>query len=48
MNKKRREEIANLVKQGKAGKAAYEATKKGGGKSAEKPAAKKAKTKKAE
>lgn len=48
MNKKRREEIAQLVKQGKSGKEAYLATKKGGAKSAEKPATKKAKSKKAE
>lgn len=34
MNKKRKEEIANLVKQGKSSKEAYEATKKSSSKTA--------------
>lgn len=38
MNKKRKEEIAQLVKQGKTGKDAYEATKKSAGKASEKKA----------
>lgn len=47
MNKKRKSDIADLVKSGKTGKEAYEATKKGGGKTATAKTSKKKTAKKA-